>query len=726
MNNILYKKGSFMLKQTLLISSLLFIIFSVQVPSPVFSQDKEPEQKKSKEEIEKEKKKAEAAKKRAQEREEKKKQSPSYKYAAFNKRLREVIPKKDWAAMEKICTEAIKMFPDSPRFHYDLACAQALQGKSVQAIDSLNKAVELGFRNVIHLAKDQDLQSLHNMPEFKAVIEKIAEIQKNLKPSEVKNGVALIEARNLLFNPQTGTLHCMFTLPAKPGKDVPVVRTNKNDVSGQKINTWFREGTAAGNYGDFYDNMDGDHSNMNYRAFPQLTRIEYGPMMKARGDDKAMDSWIFFNGNVIGNASMAGHYSLPRTAQDNMGRITLQYLQYINNHIYVYPEHRDHDPPENDKGEGRGDTFPANTPYCIISQGSSGSDRPFMDAVARTFAAFNPEVKEILSKNNLLIPTVQMIFRSTLNTFEKPEEYLTGKAHPTVFRKEDMNPGKMIDMAHGITKEYIPPLVQLEVKEEDTARQWIDYFDIYKNQVLFNTPCAIARVMRSKNYSFKITVSAEKSRDINNRKLTYHWTVLRGDADRISIKPKNGDGSVAEITVPYHTRKPVPSRPEIESNRVDIGVFVNNGEYYSAPGFITFFFLDHEIREYDENHRIISIDYNAGKKRYVDPIVSAKKNWKDVYQYSEDGTLLGWKRFRGEMSQDFTAEGGLIQSRDEQGRPLSAKKVEYKFDMAKNLASSSIKQVDLDEVLYYWYKDDKDLKGEVITKEEYDKRTANQ
>jgi hypothetical protein len=46
---------------------------------------------------------------------------------------------------------------------------------------------------------------------------------------------------------------------------------------------------------------------------------------------------------------------------------------------------------------------------------------------------------------------------------------------------------------------------------------------------------------------------------------------------------------------------------------VDIGAFVNNGKYYSPPSFVTFFFLDHEARAYDEQGRILEIGYKTGE-----------------------------------------------------------------------------------------------------------------
>jgi hypothetical protein len=109
-----------------------------------------------------------------------------------------------------------------------------------------------------------------------------------------------------------------------------------------------------------------------------------------------------------------------------------------------------------------------------------------------------------------------------------------------------------------------------------------------------------------------MVVSAEDSADLNRNPLTFHWVVLRGDAERITIKPLNEAASRVEIQMPYHERYTVKEPTPIETNRVDIGVFVHNGTYYSAPGFVTWFFLDHEARTYDADGRLLEIGYGVG------------------------------------------------------------------------------------------------------------------
>src|SRR5205814_10264880 len=112
----------------------------------------------------------------------------------------------------------------------------------------------------------------------------------------------------------------------------------------------------------------------------------------------------------------------------------LLYEQYSHNQLYVYPCHMDHRPGRNgkdgDKEGGHGDVYFANTPYVLASQGSSGSDQPFLQAIALTMAALRPEVKQLLVEQNALAPTLQAIFRQSNGQVAKPDDYFTGKAHP--------------------------------------------------------------------------------------------------------------------------------------------------------------------------------------------------------------------------------------------------------------------------------------------------------
>lgn len=456
----------------------------------------------------------------------------------------------------------------------------------------------------------------------------------------LRNGAEMPAPANMRLEPQTGAFswtptesqagdyEIHFLIRGPDGQSASLVRrvtVQPNDIVppgdqsevAKLLRQWYKEGTAAGNTGDFYDNRDRGHSMLNTRPYPQLDRVEYTKEQLDRRLDWALQLHFIYPHVTFGNSSTAsGDLNLgsnPRHALLRPGAGAALHAQYTRNHLYIYPEHHDHDPGHNNRGGGSGDLFPANTPYFIISQGSSGSDQPFMRAIPYALAAFRPEVKELLVARGLLMPTVQMVFRMSNKLVEKPQDYLTGKAHPTVFDGGVVDPLKMVKLAHEIQRENVPPMAQIALLEEDVALNGVDYFEapgVGERQM--DTPAVLARIARSTRQTRRMVVSAKGSYDLNDRPLAFHWAVLRGDPDRIRINPVEKDGSVVELLIPWHERRPVLPGSVMESNRVDIGLFVHNGAYYSAPAFVCVFHLDDEMRTYGPDGRTIEVFYGYG------------------------------------------------------------------------------------------------------------------
>ena len=385
---------------------------------------------------------------------------------------------------------------------------------------------------------------------------------------------------------------------------------------GDLLRKWYAAGTAAGNIGDYYDNRDGGHSMLDLKPYPQLQQIIYTEAQIKSRANWGMQSRLLTPDVVFGNSSTsmsAAHGgSNPRGYYVRSSGISFLFNEYVRNNLYIYPEHQDYDPGHNNIGNGYGDLYPTNTPYLIISQGSSGSDQPFMRAIPSTLAAFHPEVKQKLKQMGLLMPTIQMLLRSTNRQLASDSEYLLGKAHPPVFQGRDVNARKMVELAHEMTLASLPPLTQIRVLNEDEPILGLDYFEPERTEKLGDTPAAIARVFRGSAQMRKITIDATGSKDLNDKPVKFFWTVLQGDASQIKIDYRNAEHSIAEITIPYFNRFPVAEIPGLETNRVDIGIFVHNGKWYSSPTFLTFHTLDSESRTYDANGRIVDIGYGAG------------------------------------------------------------------------------------------------------------------
>jgi len=402
--------------------------------------------------------------------------------------------------------------------------------------------------------------------------------------------------------------------PADPETlaDAPI--TTASGEVGQLLRRWHAAGTAAGNVGDYYDNRDRGHSAINRDHFPQLGRIVYSEQDREQRRD-----WGFADRVrkpvVVGNSSTAAPVtrggSHGRNIYTNPRLLGGYFMQYLRSDLFVYPEHRDYDPGRHGLGGGFGDLYPFNTPYLLISRGSSGSDRKFVNAALWTLAALRPEVKEKLRENHLLMPTLQLIFRQSQKGIQGESDYLTGRAHPTAFDGDKVDPMRMVKMAHGITADRLPPLAVLKVVEESPSTAGVDYFHERQPERFVDTPAAVARVFRGIRPEYTITLSAEGSGDVNNRPLSWKWVVLRGDAEAIDIEPLNAANNRVRITVPWRNEPmTAPGDAKIEHRRVDIACFVDNGAYHSPPAFFTLYFPDNQGRTIRDG-RVLEVGYGA-------------------------------------------------------------------------------------------------------------------
>ncbi|MEI6970118.1 MAG: hypothetical protein WCL44_01255 [bacterium] len=651
----------------------------------------------------------------------------------LTQQLQYLLPRQQYSRAEELLKAAIERSPDVVDNYYNLACVQARLKRHTTAFASLEKAIEKGFTSGHSLRTDPDLDSLRENPGFDSLLDK-AQKKASAGQSHQRNpfavrpikagGVAMVDESNVALDFQSGVFRVMYSLEAATN---PLSRI----VSGQgkisdMINGWYREGSACGLEGVLYDNHDRGHSPLNLGDYPQLTRLEFAPQLNDAGLGTGLQKTFIFNLPTLGNSSTAltlGPYwrSQSRMAMVAAANINPLYLQYISNQLYFYVEHKDYDPGHNGRNDGYGDTYPANIPYLITSSGSSFTDIPFMQAVVNTLAAFRKDTRQALVLSGTLMPTIQMILRTTATQVKTPRDYLSGKAHPVVFSSSSLDLERMVTLAHDMRADAIPPLAQIRVVSEDEGVPGVDYFDAGRSERLFDTPFAIARVVRSTSYHKRMVVTAENSRDINGRPLKYSWSVLTGDNNGIKITPLNSNGSMVEILIPYHKRRPIEPGSAIETCRVDIGAFVHNGVYYSAPAFLSLYYLDSETRIYTPDNRIASVEYKSPGRggNYADPMIDLPKDWIDQYHYDKGGRLTGWTRSRGEMKEDFTADGLLVELKDKLGRALEARTVNYVAEQMNPKAQSAptLIQQPGNEVMSYAYTSDDDRVGRIVSRE---------
>jgi len=432
---------------------------------------------------------------------------------------------------------------------------------------------------------------------------------------------------------------------AAPDPTVPLTGRRAPQGVGALLQRAEAEGPIAGFADVLYDNRDRGHSALPPEAYPRLPRLVYGSALRERQDDYGLARFLL-PAVVLGNSSTAvtagpNARSLPRLAMTTATGPVLSAQLYFNNHLYLYPEHRDHDAE---------DRFPANWPYSVISQGSSGSDQAFLQALAGTLAAFPKATFTAMRADRLVAPTLQMILRRNLTTARTREAYITGAAHPVVFDGATLRTGAMVAMAAEMQPEDIPPGLRLSVIEE-TFRSEAGLAGL--SEQLFTTPAAVARIWRDTAWAQEMVVAASAFPARPDRPVRFSWHLLRGDPARVQIVPIEADGSRVRIRLAWHD--PWSERARLDGDlaerrlsRLDIGVFAETEDTISAPAFLSVSFPAHQSRAYGlrgNDIRLLSVDYNAqARDRAYDPVLHWSAPWTDRASYASDGRLQGWSR----------------------------------------------------------------------------------
>ena len=85
--------------------------------------------------------------------------------------LAELVSKKGLVERAaELDAKVVVLLPDDCLARYNLACSLARAGRPDEAIDSLSKAILLGYDDLAHMGVDPDLDSLRDLPEFRALL----------------------------------------------------------------------------------------------------------------------------------------------------------------------------------------------------------------------------------------------------------------------------------------------------------------------------------------------------------------------------------------------------------------------------------------------------------------------------------------------------------------------------------------------------------------------------
>ena len=70
----------------------------------------------------------------------------------------------------QIDKQLVRLRPNDPLAHYNLACSYALLKRTEHAIKILRRAIELGYRDFRYLKEDRDLDSIRHDPRFRQLL----------------------------------------------------------------------------------------------------------------------------------------------------------------------------------------------------------------------------------------------------------------------------------------------------------------------------------------------------------------------------------------------------------------------------------------------------------------------------------------------------------------------------------------------------------------------------
>ena len=463
----------------------------------------------------------------------------------------------------------------------------------------------------------------------------------------VVDGVAPVGAANTRRDGATGLIEVLLD-PDPTRVTQPIVDPEATDDMAGALRRLSATGRAQGLAGVLYDNRDSGHSVFSRTRFPQLSRTAYDATFVAQGLHHGVAGRVMFPMPVVGNSSTAltaGPLarSLGRLALADQASAMRSYRLFAANHLYVYPEHKDYDPET-------GDRLLAPAPYFLLSQGSSYSDKPLIEAALAIIAALPPEARAEAEASGRLPATVVAVLRRTLSGVNSAAHYLSPVAHPPVLDSRRLRPTAAVTYAGSLAPDTLPPLVTLAVERDFAARPGVDYLARNLSEVIFTTPMAVARAWRAFDHDRRVTLRADVAHPAGARDVRFHWVLLQGDPDRVRIRPREDGGPAADIDLAWHDRFPVRPGQPMTTPRVDIAVIADAGGAMSAPAIFSVLFPVHQARSYGvtpDGRRVLdTLRYvrPTSSKAYADPLIWPTAPWEDRLLRTADGRLDGIAR----------------------------------------------------------------------------------
>ncbi|MFC1624528.1 tetratricopeptide repeat protein [Candidatus Omnitrophota bacterium] len=77
----------------------------------------------------------------------------------------------------KIDERLVRLKPDDPLVHYNLACSYSLVKRADESFKTIIKAIDLGYRDFRYMESDPDLEFIRKDPRYKELLSKYVKIK---------------------------------------------------------------------------------------------------------------------------------------------------------------------------------------------------------------------------------------------------------------------------------------------------------------------------------------------------------------------------------------------------------------------------------------------------------------------------------------------------------------------------------------------------------------------
>lgn len=592
-------------------------------------------------------------------------------------------PPKRYGHFEKACKQAIDLRIEPPIWYYNLACACAVQGKTNAAFEALEQAtaagigVETTFGDDI--SKDSDFASITNDPRFAKLCAMMRADERQSwkmprKFATEAGGVLDLTDDNVYWAFKNEA----FWVRLKTTNDCPIVYVNRYANHPQAP-------------------CDGLIS-VRYPQEAVAARCNEGPAniyVTGESDDSfrvptiiAGDAWLVddrLNRPMSVPAMLAADLWLLQDDDLGQGRVAHrpafveQVHSGIRNVLGVYSVGSDY-------GRNGIDRFLGNLPIGIAHVGGVEESDKFVRLAAEAIRVLPKNARAYAAQ---LVPD---LIRRSQKCVTSETDFMSGRAWRPTLRFADVDCAKVLAQAKNGKFFAPPPLVVFpwdSASLKTSKLQQIVGTDIkgapFEGQIVGASLRHFAVVARTMARTVRIDgLKVEKGSEDDRGSLV--WTVLQGDPQKVRVAHAK-DGGVT-IDVDYHEAFDVEwtDGAKIRTSRVDIGCFNVVGGVASAPSIVSVYFSPNETRQYDANGRIVSVDYTKPQIEEYCPKYCARGDWKDVFQWTDEGRLLGWTRTHetdslsalamglpkgtaGIVTNVFTRDGFIVDSRDALGRP---------------------------------------------------------